>query len=631
MMTTGPTPRQRGESPRRCGPSSPRQNVASTAVGRPPGLRRGVGGAVLAVLLAALAGNAAGQESPKSYGLHPVTPFQVLTYDATPARGDEGRPMSISACRGEYEPATFLIRAGKNLKKVRVTAGDLKDKDGHSIPAGAIDIRVMKVWYQGGEMEGFGQTPLGKGSKELLLVPELLLKDDGLIDIDVDKKTNVFHFEGIPVDGPDLKPVAVPANTSKQFWLTVKVPEGAAAGTYSSKVTVSPANARAAEIELKVTVLPFTLRKPEKVYSVYYYGPTMFYYGSGRQGRLAELEDMRAHGMNSASMYTYYYDTRVRKNAQGTWEVDLAPLKEALDLRVKAGLTAPTVFSLSSYICRDTAFRRLWTADAGMTAENEAKLTQVIRQLEKFVKDNRYPQLLYYGVDEPTGPRLARCTRIFDVIHRAGGKTTTAVYDDQLGNIDVPIYALPMANRLYENPELPRKPHEMELHYWHPLENPSVDRFRYGFLTWFAGLDGASSYAYRHVFQSDNPYYDESKGPVNPKQNRNMMYTYPSRTGPVPTIQWEAVREGIDDVRYLTTLAHWVDKCEDATGNEAVARAKRKGLELLNTPPEAFTRDRPVKTNQYRYGRDLEANDFHDYRRQVIEQILVLQRLLEPK
>ena len=586
----------------------------------------GLGGILSAVLLVAATGSAFAREPPKGYDLCAEVAFRVLTADAPTAGADEGGAMSISACPGEYEPATFSIRADKHLKEVTVTASDLREDGGHVIPAANIDIRVMKVWYQGGEVEGFGETK-GNGYRELLLVPELLLKDDGLIDIDADRKRNVFRFEGIPSDGPDLKPVDIPADSFKQFWLTVKIPATAAPGTYSTSVTVAPDNAPAAAIELAVTVLPFALLKPGKIYSIYHYGPTMFYYGSGLEGRLAEFEDMRAHGLNSAGMYGYYYDTRVRETAPGRWEVDLAPLKAALDLRVKAGLTAPTMFALANYICRDTAFRRIWTDDAGMTVENEEKLTQVIRQLEKFIKDNDYPRLLYYGVDEPTGPRLARCARICEVIRRAGGTATTAVYDDQLADLDVPIFALPMANRLYEDPALPMQPHELRLHYWHPLENPGVDRFRYGVLTWRAGLDGACSYAYRHVFQSDNPYYDESQGPLNPAQGRNMMYTYPSRTGPIPTIQWEAVREGIDDVRYLATLADRLRQCDAVAGDAAVEEAGRKGRRFLKRLPEPFTRDRPAKTIHYRYSRDLQAEDFHDYRRQVIEQILTIQRL----
>ena len=559
----------------------------------------------------------AGSVVAQEYGLYAEAPFQVLAYDAPPVAANAGQPLAIAACPGEYEPATFSIHAEQALNDVTITAGPLQNGPA-VIAADHIDIRVVKFWYQGGTVEGFGS---------LVLVPELLLKDDGLIDVDTAAATNVFHFEGVPVDGPGLAPVDVPAGGFKQVWLTVQVPDGAAPGTYVSTVTAAPSNAPAQSIELHVTVLPFALRETDKVYSTYYYGPTMFYYGDGPEGSLAELEDMRAHGLNSAAMHTYYYDTRVRETEPGRWEMDLEPLRLALDRRVAAGLTSPTVFSLANYICRDTAFRRLWTEDSGLTPENEEKLTQVVQQVEQFVRDNNYPQLYYYGVDEPTGPRVDRCTNIFRVIHAAGGKTTTAVYNDDLTNVDAPIYALPMANGLYEDPGQTLKPHTLKLHYWHPLENPSVERFRYGILTRQAGLDGACPYAYRHVFQSDNPYYDESQGAVNPAQNRNMMYTYPAQAGPVPTLHWEAVREGIDDVRYLTTLAHWVDKLDELPDIPAVRQARQDGLDLLNNLPEAFTNDPPVQTDQFRYSRDLQHEDFRDYRGQVIEQILGIQSL----
>lgn len=561
-----------------------------------------------------------GEDTDAAFHLSPRMPFAAAADASGPGASDSG-PMEVVLCPGEYEPASFVIEAGsKALRGVRVAAGDLVGPRGVAIAAvDAIDIRVVKLWYQGGEVEGFNS---------LRLVPELLLKDDALIETDRQNQRNIFHFEGIPVDGPQLQPVDVLPGRPKQFWLTIKAPQDAAPGRYTSRVTVTAADAEPREILLEVTVLPFDLVDHGKNFSIYYYGPTMFQYPPGREQTLAELRDMREHGLTSAAMYLYQYDTRVRKNAEGRWEVDLEPLREALNLRVEAGLTAPTVFSLAHYICRDTAFRRIWTADEGLTPENREKLADVIEQLEAFVADNDYPRLMYYGVDEPPASRIDRCERIFDAIRVAGGLTTTAVYDDQVEHLDNPIYALPMANGLYENPGQRTKPHRWRMHYWHPLENPSVDRFRYGVLTWRAGLDGACSYAYRHVFQTDNPYYDESLGAVNPKQNRDMMYTYPSRHGPIPTLQWEATREGIDDVRYLATLRFWVDRSRDVALTPELAHAIRRARTLLNRLTRPFTEDRPEKTGQYRYGRDLTAADFAELRHRVIERILELRSLL---
>jgi hypothetical protein len=41
---------------------------------------------------------------------------------------------------------------------------------------------------------------------------------------------------------------------------------------------------------------------------------------------------------------------------------------------------------------------------------------------------------------------------------------------------------------------------------------------------------------------------------------RGHVFAYPTMNGVIDTIEWEAWREAIDDVRYLTTLINTVDQ-----------------------------------------------------------------------
>ena len=42
------------------------------------------------------------------------------------------------------------------------------------------------------------------------------------------------------------------------------------------------------------------------------------------------------------------------------------------------------------------------------------------------------------------------------------------------------------------------------------------------------------------------------------------MLTYPVKGGVLDTLQWEACREGVNDVRYLTTMYAAMRECKDA-------------------------------------------------------------------
>jgi len=91
------------------------------------------------------------------------------------------------------------------------------------------------------------------------------------------------------------------------------------------------------------------------------------------------------------------------------------------------------------------------------------------------------------------------------------------------------------------------------------VEAAETYRRNFGLVLWRAGFDGAMDYAYQHGFghvwnDFDSPKY------------RDHNFTYPTVTGVIDTLAWEGFREGVDDVRYVTTL-------ERAIANASGAKA----------------------------------------------------------
>jgi hypothetical protein len=66
-------------------------------------------------------------------------------------------------------------------------------------------------------------------------------------------------------------------------------------------------------------------------------------------------------------------------------------------------------------------------------------------------------------------------------------------------------------------------------------------------------MDGVQTYVYQHAegpgLSMGRPWDDFDFA-----KDRVLAFTYPTVDGVVDTLQWEAVREGVDDVRYVTTL-----------------------------------------------------------------------------
>jgi hypothetical protein len=101
-------------------------------------------------------------------------------------------------------------------------------------------------------------------------------------------------------------------------------------------------------------------------------------------------------------------------------------------------------------------------------------------------------------------------------------------------------------------------------------ENPAYARYIYGYYTWKNNMDGMSSWTFQNTQNARGlPGSAEAAGDV--------YLAYPGADGPLPTLKWEAIREGIDDHKLLSQL-----------GNRII-QLKRKGMDTSKY--EAFLGD----------------------------------------
>jgi hypothetical protein len=79
--------------------------------------------------------------------------------------------------------------------------------------------------------------------------------------------------------------------------------------------------------------------------------------------------------------------------------------------------------------------------------------------------------------------------------------------------------------------------------------NPCYTRYIYGYYTWRQDLDGMNSWGPGTTENSrGDPYEDLDH------EYSDYAITYPHSGGPLATPNWEALREGIDDIRYVYQL-----------------------------------------------------------------------------
>ena len=458
-----------------------------------------------------------------------------------------GAELRCSACRGEYESVSALVWAVQDVTNLRVEASNLVAKSGGArIPAQAVDIRVLKWWYQGAG--GIGYSP------QKVLKAELLLKDEDLVRVDRDEQANYLRSTAEdgsttyvlcsgktseelkdvrPIDAQTLQPVSISADDSRELWLTVHVPADAPSGAYVGQVTFSAGDGTAARMPLTVTVHPFGLRPSRLIYSIYYRAklspdgqPTIGSEWKSEQQYRAELADLEAHGVLYPSNYQPWHESRL-------------PL--ALEIRQEVGLPAGPFYNLGQSTGN--------TSDPAQLRSLQERVRKWVRLCRRF----EYTDIYFYGIDEARDERLKSQRMTWRAVQDAGGKTFVACYKKTFEAMGGLLNCAVLAH--WPDPTEAEKWHGVGSHafcYANPqvgVEEPETYRRNFGLVLWKAGFDGAMDYAYQHAFghvwnDFDSPRY------------RDHNFTYPTMDGVVGTLQWEGFREGVDDVRYVTTLEH---------------------------------------------------------------------------
>ena len=522
-------------------------------------------------------------------------PFEILlvpaisdTYvlpHAVPGHALEESTIRLTACRGEYESGSFVIHAREPLTSVRLEAGDLEGPAG-TIPASAIDLRVVKVWYRSGDHIHIKKELFG-------LAPELLLKDDSLVQVDYENEINNLKMDKDAMrDADTLQPFDVGAGMVKQCWLTVYVAVDADAGEYRGSIRVQASGNPAIEVPIELRVLPFDLDAPKMIRSIYYRGtlgtnaPLCTSEQKTAEQMLAELKDMVAHGVTHPTMYQRHDG----ENPDGTY--DLSGLQRVLDLRRQAGMDGGPLFTIGV---------------------NLFSSPELIKQTQALALENGYTELYVQARDESHGEKLRDQRARMKAAHEAGAKVFVANFKKDayqiVGDL-LDIVTVSTKLDLNLNKATAQGFHEMGhqvMSYANPQgghEIPETYRRNYGLGLWKAGYDGACTYAYQHSFGHGWDDFDGGKDwPL-----RDLNMAYPTVNGIIPTIEWEGYREGYDDLRYVATLENLIEahkRRDDAVG-EAARTAHHRLLAL-----------------------DFEENTLDQLRAAIVEEILLLQKTIE--
>jgi len=459
-----------------------------------------------------------------------IPPYTRVIYPySSPLEGEIKNKIDIFATPGEYEPIVFCVKTYKNIKDAEILLTDLKSK------MGLLSKKNLSSYY----VEYIKASITTRPNGQYKISPKILF----------------------PFEKEDL-----PANFTRTYWITLKVPDDTKPGIYKGKITFKGKNINQKKIVVNVEILPFKLKKLKNKYIGMYWGPYSRWPVSPEKNIEKQLKDMAGHGINATTAYGDGIKVYIE---DGELKIDFTKKEKIMELKKKYGITGPIP---------DTIAHPGTITSLGFqykTEEFEKYYKRFIQLLYEKHKKENWPEILFYPMDEPTVANMIKngsylCKLIKSIPGTTTYVTNTAqnfkVGKEKAKDMDewIDIYCFSRFSK--EDIDEIKKKNKRFYFYSGVYSNPLRVRYTTGYYFYFVGADALYYWVYN--WQKGNGYFDLDN------DERETGAVICSETGDIiSTIWWESLREGVDDLRYLMTLEDKLKNCKDE-----ILKKKGEGL-----------------------------------------------------
>lgn len=481
----------------------------------------------------AIAALARPDDAARGFACFARHPFAVSAPADLPRPDERIEHLVGQECAGEYGALTFCVFAGAG-GTFSVAAGDLAGPGGRRIASDRFDVRTVR----------YVDLPAAEKGAARAVTPLLLER---------------------------AAPVAVAPRSAQQFWVAYHVPAGTPAGDYEGHLRISVDGAVRHALPLRLKVLPFALAPSPIDHYIYTNNGTAA--GDIEPARRAWI-DQRCHGMTATT-----FVPPVTRDG----ELQVPLLEKFLDAYAAAGLKKVHVGLWNRITAEwlntpDKSIRMYgpWFRYYPFSKKLDDRYVAAVRAIDDACR-RRGIKLVFAVADEAgSHPWTTEATQHYnDLLKRelpgvtreltVGGGWAMKRPEDELWKGRVHIWT---TNRwLPDKLDLVRRDDPGAVFQLYNMAGAGsapggVESARalYGFFAHKAGVAGTAQWTYYH---SGTPEHNYSWPADDPKQ------------GHVPTLRWEAVREGVKDMRYLATLEAAIKGRTDSPAEAARALVRR--------------------------------------------------------
>lgn len=523
----------------------------------------------------------------KGYIIFSRSQLDPVYSNMIPEKKEITSSLSLSACRGEYGSATFSILPLKDLKNVRISVSDLIDAQGEAITKSNIEIQEVKNHYHNINMSA---------PPTYILAPKII---------------------------DDFTPADMESKKTSTIWLNTKIPDGTPAGNYKGQIKVEADNAPDSIINFNVQVPAFDLDVLKKtVFCMCYHLPLNCPERGIDGWKLleADLTDMKKHNMNSVNLFV------INQNLWPEFGVKRKSINTAAFLRFlglckKTGLTEPVPLNIGPYFPWDP--NQSNHKESIDIAEWQYVIDSV-NELEKEIAARNLPKVFWY-VDEPATDVKKQNVANFCKFIKQHCPTAKIfiTFDTSFEYADVVVPdSFRLIKTLKNDPEYIEEENRKNVSVWtynaaiHPFLT-KCDRLATGFMMWIWKVEGQLNFTYQLYHYHKNPY--------NPLDNPNIaMYgqTYPGAEGPLSTLTWEAIKNGVNDLRYIKTLEAKIDLARKSNNAEAQQKAVEAEKYLYDLKDKLSSIDWDVYKKNINESEVFPDADFFDIQRGKITDLI---------
>lgn len=479
------------------------------------------------------------------------------------------KTIRLECAANEYEPAQIAIRSDTPLEIIGVEFSDLTK--------GKEQIKRKNFRYN---FVGF--VPIKHNTPNTPL--------DELVRI-------------APCEIPDVllaeKSITVPANTTQPIWLTFYVPPDTPGGNYKGKVLIKTSQGDF-EIEVFLRVFPFNLPSKSPIWLTNWFNPwniakfhnvTMW---SDDFWRIVKnyAKDMAEHRQNV--IITPVLSLTKIKRQNGKLIFDFSLFDKWVEVFKEAGVIGriegghlggreggaweAKEFVLSGYTVEENGQEK-WVPEVRISSpEAENFLSQFLPALQKHLEERGWLGIyVQHLADEPIDINAeSYCLFASYVRHYAPkipiieANQTTEI----AGYIDIWV---PLLNYFHRDLTFyQRRPQKEEVWFYtclaptgkYPnrlLDYPLIKVRLLHWMNWLYKTQGFLHWGLN--YWSDKPFEDLEPGGLPPGDS---CIIYPGKEGPLDSLRWEILREGMEDCAYLCLL-------------QSLSNSREKGEKICRT------------------------------------------------